>query len=328
MPKVSVIIPTHSRPHLLPRAVESAFKAGTDVEVIVVDDASTDETAAVCRKLEGIKYVRIERNQHVAGARNIGILASSAEYISFLDDDDVRLPGTLDRQVEVLSSSPEVGLVYGQIIFGDQNGLPTDRPCWPSPCLQGDIFWELFDHDFIPCQSAVFRKSCLTKIGLLNHTIPGVDDWDLWIRIAEIYLVAAIEQPVAIWRVPTPESGQGSSDFTRLMLTAARPFQECWLKLPRVKNASQEKQRDLWNRFRNAVSDRSICEASLEIERGEFLRSRKNLLAALRFHPLRAARPWTFQLLVSSLIRQAISRIKNDLKISLVAQESKLRDEQ
>ncbi|MDQ5836983.1 MAG: glycosyltransferase, partial [Acidobacteriota bacterium] len=98
MPSVSVIIPTHNRPRLLPRAVESAHAAGEDVEVVIVDDASTDETAEVCRGLAGVKYIRLERNQGVAGARNVGLLASGGEYVAFLDDDDLRLPGSLDLQ--------------------------------------------------------------------------------------------------------------------------------------------------------------------------------------------------------------------------------------
>src|SRR5688500_7060448 len=85
MASISVIIPTHSRPHLLPRAVESARAAGTVVEVVVVDDASTDDTAAACRALKGINYLRLAYNQGVAGARNAGVLSSSAEYITFLD---------------------------------------------------------------------------------------------------------------------------------------------------------------------------------------------------------------------------------------------------
>ena len=70
MSKVSLIITTFNRPHLLARAVESALQAGGDLEVIVVDDGSSDETASVCRALDGIKYLRLDRNQGVAGARN------------------------------------------------------------------------------------------------------------------------------------------------------------------------------------------------------------------------------------------------------------------
>src|SRR6185503_4883445 len=102
MSKISIIIPTHSRPHLLPRAVESAHAAGTDVEVIVVDDASVDRTAKVCGELSGIKYVRVDRNQGVAGARNVGLMHAEGEYIAFLDDDDLRLPGSLDLQAQNL----------------------------------------------------------------------------------------------------------------------------------------------------------------------------------------------------------------------------------
>src|ERR1700720_1402043 len=109
MPSVSIIIPTCNRPQLLPRAVESARAAGTDVDIIVVDDASQDETAAICARLSGIKYIRLERNQGVAGARNVGILASSAEFVAFLDDDDLRLPGSLDWQVAPLAGPPRGG---------------------------------------------------------------------------------------------------------------------------------------------------------------------------------------------------------------------------
>src|SRR3977135_2846307 len=107
MPRASIIIPTYNRPQLLRRAVESARTAGSDVEIIVVDDASVDDTALVCRDLTGINYIRLDRNQGVAGARNVGILASSSQYIAFLDDDDLRLPGSLDLQIEMLAADPE-----------------------------------------------------------------------------------------------------------------------------------------------------------------------------------------------------------------------------
>ena len=104
MPAVSVIIPTYDRPRLLRRAVESARSAGESVEVVVVDDASTDETAEVCRKLAGIKYVRLERNQGVAGSRNAGIQQARGEFLAFLDGDDLWEPHKLSRQVKAAST--------------------------------------------------------------------------------------------------------------------------------------------------------------------------------------------------------------------------------
>ena len=106
MAKVSLIIPTFNRPQLLPRCVESALRAGRDVEVVVVDDASADRTASVCEGLRGIRYVRLERNQGVAGARNVGLLASTCDYVAFLDDDDLRLPGSLASLAAVLPERP------------------------------------------------------------------------------------------------------------------------------------------------------------------------------------------------------------------------------
>src|SRR2546422_872849 len=113
MVKVSVIIPTFNRPHLLPRAAESALRAGRDVEVIVVDDASADRTASVCAALPDIKYVRLDRNQGVAGARNVGLLESTGDFVAFLDDDDLRLPYSLDHQLSLLEAVPDAGFVAG-----------------------------------------------------------------------------------------------------------------------------------------------------------------------------------------------------------------------
>ncbi len=122
MPSVSVIIPTYNRCRLLPRAVKSAQQAGTDVEVIVIDDASTDDTPLVCRSLEGIRCLRMNQNVGQAAARNAGILASTTEYISFLDDDDMRLPGSLDEQLKLLERATSAAFVYGQMIEVDAAG--------------------------------------------------------------------------------------------------------------------------------------------------------------------------------------------------------------
>ena len=101
-PSVSVVITTYNRSQLLPRAIESAQNAGTDLEVIIVDDCSNDDTPEVCAQITGIRYVRLNANRGLANARNVGIAESSSDFISFLDDDGLRLPGSLDKQPSLI----------------------------------------------------------------------------------------------------------------------------------------------------------------------------------------------------------------------------------
>ena len=295
MPKVSVIIATYNRPHLLPRAIESARAAGTNVEIIVVDDASTDETARVCKDFSNIRYVRAERNYGVAGARNLGILASSGEYICFLDDDDVRLPQSLDIQSEALASAADAGFVYGQMLVSDQDGKIDGSIC-PTTCPQGDLFWDLLERNFIPCGSVVFRKDCLSRVGLLHEPAPGVDDWDLWVRLAELYPIAAVQQPVIIWRQATLLSGQGSSNTVQLLSLAGDLLRQRWLQLPRALNAPRQRRRETWRRFSINVSDHLVWEATRALFMGDLRHARKSALTAFRLHPsgiLGTARRWT-----------------------------------
>src|SRR6267378_7485055 len=199
MPSVSIIIPTHNRPHLLPRAVASARAAGTDVEIIVVDDASVDETAMVCSRLAGIKYIRLERNQGVAGARNVGILASSSEFIAFLDDDDLRLPGSLDVQTQALAANPDIGFVCGAMLIADQNQRLTGETS-AARQVGADVFWQLLELDFpVMPLCVVVNKDCFRRVGLLNRNLRGIDDWDILVRIAELYPVMIMEQPIGIY---------------------------------------------------------------------------------------------------------------------------------
>jgi hypothetical protein len=283
MPLTSIIITTHNRPQLLPRAVESAFAAGANVEVIIVDDASTDETAAVCRELSAIKYVRVERNQRVAGARNLGVLASSGEYLTFLDDDDLRLPRSLDLQVKRLAANPDAGLVYGQAVLVDQSGQPTPQ-FYPTVCPEGDVFWQLLGRNFIPCGSVVFRRSCLDRVGLLDHSLAGIDDWDLWIRIAELYPIVALPEPVLRWRQSTPSSQQGTSQAAAIVSQSVRQFRQGWEKLPRAADSSPEIQR-AWRRFSANMGAHLSTEVLRALQHRQPAQATKNLFALLNLGP-------------------------------------------
>jgi glycosyltransferase involved in cell wall biosynthesis len=284
MSLTSIIVTTHNRPHLLRRAVESAFAAGTNVEVVVVDDASTDETAALCRELTGIKYVRVDRNQRVAGARNLGLLVCSGEYITFLDDDDVRLPGSLEGQIKLLEANAEAGLIYGQAILVDQTGKSTNQS-YPRVCPQGDVLWELLGQNFIPCGTAVFRRSCLDRIGLLDQSLAGLDDWDFWIRIAELYSILALEEPVLCWRQSTPSSLQGTSAADLIVSRSVEQFQETWRDLPRVASASRTMKRTAWRRFSINMCAHLSYQAVRALRDRQLVQATRNLFALVRLVP-------------------------------------------
>jgi glycosyltransferase involved in cell wall biosynthesis len=295
MPRVSVIIATHNRPNLLPRAVESAHAAGSDVEVVVVDDASTDEIAELCRSLRQIKYVRLERNQRVAGARNVGLVASTGDYLSFLDDDDTRLPGSLDLQINLLEGNPAAALAYGQALYATRNGEVT-RDFYPRDCPQGDLFWQLLTQNFIPCGSAVFRRSAIARLGLLDDQIPGIDDWDMWIRIAELCPIAAVHQPVVTWRRSDPRSGQGTSDAATLVLESTRKFKNSWMKLPRAAAASRRFRREAWSQFSDNMVEHALWQSARSVAGGKPFRPLKNLSVLPQLDPRAVARIITHRL--------------------------------
>jgi glycosyltransferase involved in cell wall biosynthesis len=300
MSTVTVIIPTHSRPDLLPRAVASAQAGGTNVEVIVVDDASTDQTASVCGGLSGIRYIRLERNQGVAGARNVGLLESSGKYVTFLDDDDLRLPGSIDLQVQALEAHPEAGFVCGAMIMADQNYQPTGEVSVPRH-PGGDVFWELLELDFpVMPLSTMIRKECFLRVGLLNQHLRGIDDWDIFVRIAEHYQVLVMDTPVGLYRCPTPSSAQGSSDRAAQLRGAARQLM-LLLKLPRAQAAPLSQRRAIRRRANNRLADTLLWNAARQIPGGELGAAYSNILGALRINPWRAIRPGAYRNLAGRL---------------------------
>lgn len=300
IPKASIIITTRNRPHLVPRAVQSAQASGSDVEIVVVDDASTDDTAEVCRKLSGIKYIRLERNQGTAGARNVGILASKGKYITFLDDDDMRLPGSLDVQAAALEANPEAGFICGAIIMADQNYQATGEVIRPHRS-DGDVFWEILEFDFpVMGLSTLIHKECFLRVGLLGRHLIGIDDWDIFTRIAEHYPVLTVADPVGVYRQPTPYSGQGSSSSATLLRRVAG-HQLSLLKLPRALAAPASKRRLTRRRALNRIADTLLWNAARSLPGGEFGTACTNIMVALQLNPLRAVRPGAYKKLAQRL---------------------------
>jgi hypothetical protein len=301
--KVSIIIPTHNRAALLPQAIESAKAAGADTEVIVVDDASTDETPELCKATAGVRYLRLDRNVRQAGARNAGIAVSQGKYVAFLDDDDRRLPGSLENQIELLDSDPQLAFVYGRVIFADpQTGIPTGET-HPDEMLRGDLFWTLLKANFIHIPSVLARKELVEHSRLFDPSVTGLEDWLMWIRLAERGLVGAVEEPVAIYRTYTRSSGQTSSNTAAMCLAAVRAQQKA-LQLPRAMESSADKRREVRQYCLDALSWKLVDASIAELLEGNYKTALKDYVSALRINPKRSARPYTLKLLFAELKRR------------------------
>ncbi len=198
--RVSVIIPTYNRSNLLRLTVESVLaQTYPNIEIIVVDDDSTDDTAAVMEQYAGrVIYIK-QANQGASAARNTGFQAASGEYINFLDDDDLLMPTKIERQVQVLDSHPEIGLVHCGYYHIDADGRPLDRVCMLPA---GEVLRELVQHCFLRIHTPLVQRQCLGQVGLFRDELNWHEDWDLWLRIAQAgYQFDCIQEPLCAYRI-------------------------------------------------------------------------------------------------------------------------------
>ena len=295
MSSVTVVITTYNRAQFLKRAVQSALQAGSELEVIIVDDCSTDETPDLCAKLTDVRYIRLTKNQGLAHARNAGAAESSSEFIAFLDDDDLRLPGSIDKQLCRMAADERIALCYGRALIGDaRRQLPTGE-IYPRDCPQGDIFWELLERNFIPMPSVLLRKSALLELGGFNTGLTLSEDWEMWLRISERFAVAAVEEPVAIHRKADPDSNQMCSDSAAICKQAMR-VQQMALARTRAQTAARAKRRHVKSKLRDSAYELLMKDATTLIHNGHAESGRARLLDAFRFRPFRAVAsgrlPW------------------------------------
>lgn len=302
MVSTSIIIPTHNRAAMLRRAVESAKSAGRDVEVIVVDDASEDETPSMCLNLPDINYIRLEQNSGPSQARNIGIARSTGKFLAFLDDDDLRLEGSIDKQARILEQNSDLGFVYGQVHIGDNETCTPTGKIRPHNCPTGDLFLNFLQENHIYMPSVLVRRSAMENVGLFDTDRGIIEDWDMWIRLAEKYPVGAQEYPVAIYRDFTPNSNQASSNMPKASRAALRSLEKA-LNYPRARGLDYRKRMEIRDACLNRLWNYLVIEGRRALSAGRYRYAAANYLTALRLHPKRAFRPGAVGSFLSDIIR-------------------------
>lgn len=183
-PVVSVVIPTYNRRAMLARALASIrAQAGVDVEILVVDDGSTDGTASwVADQPHPVRFFQ-QANAGPAAARNVALSAATGAFFAFLDSDDEFLPGHLRSHLEVLERDPAVGLVYGasEIVEADGSVVKIQRP---QPENRGRVLPQLLRYNFVMPSTVVMRRECYEWAGPMEASLHFAEDWLFWLKIA------------------------------------------------------------------------------------------------------------------------------------------------
>ncbi|MBO8173073.1 MAG: glycosyltransferase [Bacillaceae bacterium] len=198
---ISVIIPVYNREQFIAEAIDSVLnQTYPQVEIIVVNDGSTDETARVLNTYrDKIRYIEQE-NRGPSAARNTGIRAARGDFIAFLDSDDLFLPEKLAEQIRLFDQE-NVGLVYSWYYKLDYN---KKRKRLLRPCFSEDrqiMQKQLLERTHtIRTSTVMMQKNCFHDVGLFNERYFYSQDWDMWLRTASRYDFACVKKPLAVYR--------------------------------------------------------------------------------------------------------------------------------
>jgi glycosyltransferase involved in cell wall biosynthesis len=229
-PSVSVIIPTYNRAKFLPGAIQSVLnQTFSNVEIIVVDDGSTDDTRQELEPFRKKIHYLATKNKGASHARNIGMKAASGKYIAFLDSDDLYLPYKLELEVSFMESHPEAGLVFTEFSATDGSAILEeyhlrafhgiyDRKGWsyedvyplkgelicasagkPTPYYIGDIFKYVLMGPLVVSTTVLFPREILKEVGYQNENYRYCEEYEFVVRICKRHKVAFLNIPTYLY---------------------------------------------------------------------------------------------------------------------------------
>jgi glycosyltransferase involved in cell wall biosynthesis len=268
---VSVVVPTRNRAELLRRALATVRAQTYDhIEVIVIDDASTDDTPAVLDRIaekdERLRILRTDQRCGGAAARNLGIRAARGAFVAFLDDDDEWLATKLEQQLAVAGRVPEAGVIYCGVAIVDDHGQRRFGPLAAPPDARAALLRE----NFVATSSALVRTGLLQSVGGFDERMPRLQDWDLWIRLSRVTRFVLLPRYLVRYHL-TPDST--TRDGRALAAASA-------LLLQRLQAELSERE----------LGDLCYTLAHVHLAAGQLQRGRALLRRSLRLRPWSARR--------------------------------------
>jgi glycosyltransferase involved in cell wall biosynthesis len=279
-PLVSVIVPCYNQASFLAEAVDSALaQTYQRREVIVVDDGSTDDTAAVAASYGGRIQVIRQANRGLAAARNAGIDRAHGTIIGVMDADDRWLPNKLDVEVPWFAD-PGAGLVHGSYLKFPSTYPAAGEVRKPLGAKTG--FHGILGFNFVGAPvSALFRRAAFDRAGRFDEALKGGEDWDLWIRIAAESTLVASDVVTAEYRLSTASMSRNYEVMYRWLLRVVEKNGSRHGDCTACKDAVRRARRHL-NAYYEEMASRDALGALASGQRLRYLQLR---LRGLRHNP-------------------------------------------
>jgi len=197
-PLVSVVIPTYNRADKIKDSIDSVLnQTYENLEVIVVDDGSTDNTEEVINSYDDtrLRYIRFDENKGANVARNTGIKKAKGEFIALQDSDDIWDPEKIEKQFEAYQNTPDdykviYSVVCGHLTNGGKIHVPEK---WARP-REGNIHHTLRKGSFVPMVSIFTKKSCIENVGYFDEDLPRSQDYELTFRLSKHYKFKLVDE--------------------------------------------------------------------------------------------------------------------------------------
>lgn len=232
MPKVSVIIPSFNCEHYIAETINSVLhQSFKNIELIVVDDGSTDRTREIVASFGSPVRLIAQANAGRCAARNRGIREARGEFVCLLDHDDYWFPDKLARQLAEFQMHPEAGAVYSSFIFwhkGTDARFPDpdsfDLAAFPDdidPDYSGWIYHQSLIDIYVLTSTAMFRAEVFQHCGVYDESLPYSEDWELLLRIAREYPFIQLRRPTTLYRQHTQQGSRVTRevDYRTVLLT-------------------------------------------------------------------------------------------------------------
>jgi glycosyltransferase involved in cell wall biosynthesis len=202
MNKVSVVIPAYNKADLTVRTVKSVLSQSyKNIETIVVDDGSTDDTKEKLEQFGNKICYLYQNNNGACSARNFGIKQATGEYIGLIDCDDIYYPEKIEKSVSFLEDNPDYGFISTGAYFIDESDKIVSGAREPKIKPSGWIFAAILRKNIIYNSTVVAKRDCFERVGYFDEKIFIPADYDMWIRLAEVYKAGYLAEKLTGYRI-------------------------------------------------------------------------------------------------------------------------------